>query len=478
MKCNTTVSVRTGLCCIALHAWLGAMSLSAQTPAPSPYILDEVRHLIGIQNRMRTSLEQLPNHTCRLEIRRAHLGVKARAKIAKKMAKEIEKLGDGEHVYVDIPLDAADVVALEVAIIDGEVLYAFPDSSRFEDRPLTEMIGHGTVSTGSFVGHARNIFVNGAAVTKYIGEELLDGKQMRRYDYEVELFRSRYSVTNKGQTATVPYHGSFWATVESDELRRLTFRADDIPYYVGIDEFSTQVDYWTLQLNSEPFIAPRRARLTMLLSTGVESVNETEYTDCRSFVGSSTLSFDDSTSQFYVEKVEEIEDVDLPVGLRLPVRLTSMIDSETARVGTPVTAELAADVEYGPNAVVQKGAVLNGRLRRFELYEGGEDHHVVGIEFFELSFDAGRKHGEISLSLEQVAGRMGVRQGASAPTTNSLVTTGLGNSTVTRTTVETYIGHNMPGVGIFYVRGRKFRLKPGLRMTWRTVAASSPAEER
>ena len=34
------------------------------------------------------SLEELPNYTCRIEIRRAHLGVKAREKIAK----QIEKL--------------------------------------------------------------------------------------------------------------------------------------------------------------------------------------------------------------------------------------------------------------------------------------------------------------------------------------------------------------------------------------------------
>ncbi len=469
----------------ALCGWLWAAPVLAQTPPPSPLLEDQLRHLIGIENRIRGSLEQQPNYTCQMEIRRAHLGAKAREKLAKKIEKLREHDGGaalrsyregGSEVEVanlDIPMDAADAVALEVAIVDGKELYAFPDSTRFEDRPLAKMIGHGTVSTGSFAGHARSIFVNNAGRIEYAGEEFVGGERVRRYDYEVELFRSGYSVSNEGQTAVVPYFGSFWAAADSDELRRLTVRADDIPDYVGVDEFTTQIDYQTLQLNSEDFIVPLRARLTMLLTTGVESVNETEYKDCRSFVGSSTLSFDDSTSQFYVEKVEEIEDVDLPDGLRLPVRLITPIDSDTTQVGSPVRAELTTNVRYGTDTVLPKGAVLNGRIRRFEFYKGTSEHYVVGIEFLELSFDSGRKRADVSLTLERIATTMGVEQSASAPVTRSQTSIRIGSlPTETRTTVETYVGRGIPGVGMFYVRGHGFVLKPGFRMTWKTVIAS------
>jgi hypothetical protein len=461
----------------------------AQTPPASPYLKEEVRHLIGIQNRMRMSLEELPNYTCRMEIRRAHLGVKARDEIAKQIEKlRAQELArtltapQGETVElsnIDVPLDAADSVALEVAIIGRKELYAFPDSSRFEDRSLASMIGHGTVATGSFAGHARNIFANGAALTKYVGEELLDGEPVRRYDYVVELFRSGYSVSNQGQSATVPYFGSFWAAADNDELRRLTVRADEIPVHVGVDEFATQIDYQTLQLNSQPFIVPQRSRLTMLLSTGAESVNETEYPDCRSFSGSSTLSFDESTSQFYVEKAEAILEVDIPAGLRLPVRLTSVIDSETARVGTLVEAELTSDVRISEDSVAPQGATLSGRIRQFEFYKGGDAHYVVGVEFQELVFDGGRKRADVSLALEQIANRMGVQLVPQGPVTNTKVSKGIGNlPTVTRTTIETYKGRRLPGVGIFYVQGRQFQLKPGLQMVWRSVEAATSAEER
>jgi len=454
--------------------------LLAQTPPPSPYLEEEVRHLIGIQNRMRVSLEQLPNYTCRMEIRRAHLGVKARQKIAKQIEKQEGRIlrapedAQFELANVDIPLDAADTVALEAAIIARKELYAFPDSARFEERPLASMIGHGTVATGSFAGHARNIFVNNVARTKYVGEELIDGQRVLRYDYEVDLFRSGYAVTNQSQTATVPYHGSFWAAADTDELRRLTVRAEDIPLYIGIDEFSTQVDYQTLKLDDQPFIVPRRSRLSMMLSTGVESISETEYADCRSFVGSSTLSFDASAPEtFYVERVEQVQQLYLRAGLRLPVRLTTTVDSETARVGTLVEAELTRDVRFDADLVIPQGAMLSGRLRQFEFYQGDDAHYVLGIEFHELTFDSGKKRADVSLALVQIANRMGVQQDAPSSITRTQVARGIGNlPTVTRTTVETYQSRELPGVGIFYVLGQKFELKPGLQMTWRTVAAS------
>lgn len=478
-------------CLLLLGAALHAVLLLAQTPPPSPYLEEEVRHLIGIQNRMRVSLEQLPNYACRMEIRRAHLGVKAREKIAKKLEK-IRKNDGGAALWserqggsevevsdVDIPLDVADVVALEVAIIGRKELYAFPDSTRFEDRSLASMIGHGTVATGSFAGHARNIFVNGAARTNYVGEEVIDGQPVRRYDYKVDLFRSRYSISNKGQAAEVSYFGSFWAAADTDELRRLTLRATDIPLYVGIDEVTTQIDYQTLQLDDQPFIVPRRSRLSMMLSTGVESISETEYADCRSFVGSSTLSFDASTPEtLYVERVEQVQQLDLPVGLGLPIRLTSVIDSDTARVGTPVEAELARDIRLDEDTVIPEGARLNGRLRQLEAYPDDPAHYVLGIEFYELTFDSGKKRADLSVALERVAETTRVQQHSPTPVISTNVSKGVNGNmgTITRTTVETYEGRQLPGVSILYVRGRTFELKPGLRMTWRTVAA--PSEDR
>lgn len=462
----------------AFYACLLLAPVVAQTPPPSPLLEEDVRHLIGIQNRMRVSLEQLPNHTCRMEVRRAHIDAKAREKIAKRMEKRQARSESGrwdgqvELANIEIPLDSADVVALEVAIVGRRELYAFPDSVRFEDRSLFSMIGHGTISTGSFAGYARSVFVNGVARTKYYGEEVLDGEPVRRYDYEVDLFRSGFSVSNEGQTAVVPYRGSFWAATDTDELRRLTVHVDDVPPHLGIDELTTRIDYQTLQLDSQPFIVPQHSRLNMMLSTGVESINETDYADCRSFVGSSTVSFDPSAADtVYLARTDVVQQIELPAGLRVPVRLTTSIDSETARVGTLVEAELTRDIQIGPDLTASEGSLVSGRLRQFEFYPADAGHYLLGVEFHELLFDAGEKRAELSLDLERVAETVQVKQESPMPVTGRQVTrAGRNMPTFTRTTIETYEAPVLPGVGVFYVRGREFTLEPGLEMNWRTVA--------
>jgi hypothetical protein len=217
----------------------------------------------------------------------------------------------------------------------------------------------------------------------------------------------------------------------------------------------------------------------MLLSTGVESISETEYADCRSFVGSSTLSFDESTPEtFYVERVEEVQQIVLPPGLRLPIRLTTAIDSETARVGTLVEAELTRDVEIGPGLTAPQGALLSGRLLQFEFYEADAGYYVVGIQFRELTFDAGKKRADLSLALESVAGTTRVQQYGPTPVISTNLSSGVNGNmgTIARRTVETYEGRELPGVGVFYIRGGKFRLKPGLDMIWGTTQLPPPIE--
>ncbi len=98
---------------------------------------------------------------------------------------------------------------------------------------------------------------------------------------------------------------------------------------------------------------------------------------------------------------------------------------------------------------------------------------MVGIQFRELTFDAGKKRADLSLALESVAETTRVQQYAPTPVVSTTVSKGVNGNmgTITRRTVETYEGREMRGVGVFYVRGRRFELKPGIQMTWRTVAA-------
>ncbi len=61
-----TCTRRAGTIVAALCGWLLVASLSAQPSFPTADIPAEVLTLVRIQHRVRESLEQLPNHTCRL----------------------------------------------------------------------------------------------------------------------------------------------------------------------------------------------------------------------------------------------------------------------------------------------------------------------------------------------------------------------------------------------------------------------------
>lgn len=510
-KASHSTVATTALCLCLTGSPLGAQKPPLTAPG-----------FARLQSHVSASVEQLPNHTCRMDIRRAHVASNVRAKIRSQIelqarerrerilaetaarqedrekgrlapqtleeeyrAIEADEADKTAIIAADIPLDIADALALEVAVVDGKELYSFPNSPRFESIPLAALIGHGTVATGVFAGHAKRVVADHIGEIKYIGERDLDGLRVHRYDYVVALDYSRYSVTNKGQTTRVPYHGSFWATVDGDQLLRLTIRVDDIPRDVGVEGFATQIEYQTLQVGGRDLLLPQRSHFSMLLSTGVESVVQTRFEDCRSFVGSSVLSFNDDTARFYVEKTEVIENLKVPAGVLLPIRLETAIDSSAARVGSRVEAVLLQDVLVGEQ-VLPAGAILSGRLRRLEYYGGADSYFAVGIEFQELLFGSNR--AVISLALERVANNfMGAQRqqppswiGSSPFRTvpKGHVYTSMRNNspTIIENTTSDFVGHELFGVGVVYVQTKntnQLRLTPGLQMAWRTVSAAS-----
>src|SRR3974390_1739503 len=88
--------------------------------------------------RMSDNLIRLPNFTCLQTIdrsRRASAGLR------------------GETV---------DRVRVEVALVDGKELFAWPGEGKFEDRELSDMVMGGATSTGNFGLLSKAVFTTGA----------------------------------------------------------------------------------------------------------------------------------------------------------------------------------------------------------------------------------------------------------------------------------------------------------------------------
>src|SRR5579859_1490101 len=161
-----------------------------------------------------------------------------------------------------------------------------------------------------------------------------------------------------------------------------------------------------------------------------------------------------------------VDEISLPPGLQLPVRLARAIDSERATVGDAISAIVESRVQQKGAIVIPKDAVLRGRIRRFDRGSMPTDHFIVGLEFTDLEFPG--HHARFLGDMESVDPLPDLQWLLSTSRTKTRDFGVLGDMTTSET--EVYRTIPIPGVGIFYMQAAKFRLPEGMRMTWRTVS--------
>src|SRR5271165_376307 len=124
----------------SLAAMLAMLCLRAQPPL-SP----DLEALSRIRTRMIFNLQHQPNYTCVETIERASRSKStARFKII-------------------------DTLRLEVGLVDGKEMFAWPGSKKFEDSDLTKIVTSGAIGNGNFATHARALFETRAATFHYLG---------------------------------------------------------------------------------------------------------------------------------------------------------------------------------------------------------------------------------------------------------------------------------------------------------------------
>ena len=444
---------------------LVALTLAGPLPAQIdvPY---EAFALAQIKGRMQLSLMRIPNYACSQTIRRARLTKKAVERLEKQLERDRKQ---GGNARITFPLESTDVIQVELAYVDGKELYSWPGAEGFEDRSLAEMVGFGNLSTGNFASTAHNLFDSSAPRFEFVGRETVDGRELLRYDFRVGLFQSRFTLADAtGRSADVPYAGSIWAEPETFDLVRVETRAEEIPPQLEIVAATTRIDYRRMAVGDGSFLLPERAEETTVFRSGSESRNRTIFENCRRFGVTSEISFGETEDPQAV--VEGLDEFDLPAGLDLAVRLTSPIDSEQAKIGDFVLGVIEADVTRDGTPLAPKGAEVRGRIRRLERYQEPEPYFTLGIEISELRFD--ERRAVLAARMLEVSPMPGMELGRPSTAqrnTDDALSFGAVPGRLQRYQVETYEDLNLPGVGVFSIRGRGFRLAPGLRMRWETT---------
>lgn len=317
----------------------------------------EVLLLSQIKVKMAETLRTQPNYTCVQQIERS------RRRVPK-------------HRY-----ELLDHLRLEVALVDGKELFAWPGSKKFEDTELHEMVTGGAIGNGNFALHARAVFLSSAPLFTFRGEETTAGRKAYRFDYKVSLPMSGYHIRVNGSEAVVAYHGSFWADLDTLDVMRLEVVAEDIPPALGLEAAHDVMDYARAKIGGSDFLLPSASELSMTDLAGNESRNHTQFVSCRQYTGESVLSFGEPEAENTVQgSVEPATGGDLPGELYAEIQLESEIDSATSMVGDPVTAVLQRPVRSKGRMLLPQGATLSGRIIRLQKIG---DECVLDVHFTE-----------------------------------------------------------------------------------------------
>lgn len=426
---------------------------------------EHVIALSRIKGRMQQSLDHIPNYTCRQTIERARL-----TKNAVRRMERQSRRGKGSRSEVNLPLESSDRLQVDLALVDGEELYSWPDAESFEEQSLGEMVGFGNLSAGTFAATAHNLFATHAALFTFAGRDDIGGRTLLRFNFRVGLMQSGFVLSDAaGREAEVPYGGSIWADPDSFDLVRIETQAREIPAYLDIVSAVSRIEYQSVDLNGESFLIPRMAHETTGLRSGAENHNRTEFSDCRRFGASSGISFGNENAVEFDQPVRW-EEIELPVGVPLAVRLTSKVDSGTSKIGDRVEGVLESDARDGGEVVAPKDAVVLGRIRRLERYRSSAPYYTLGIELSQVRFDGKRARftGRMTRMLPVPGVSFGGGPGGSDRSTVDGLTSG---RRIVRSETETYTDIDLAGVSVMSIQGGEFHIGPGWRMTWETLVA-------
>jgi hypothetical protein len=391
---------------------LAALCLRAQTALPP-----DLDALSKIRTRMLFNLSHQPNYTCVETIERS-----SRAKSTARFK-------------------IVDMLRLEVALVDGREMFAWPGSKKFDDFDVTKMVTTGAIGNGNFATHARALFETRSATFHYVGVVDFEKKKAIRFDYEVPQMLSGYRIRVANSSAIVGYHGSFYASPETFDMERMNVIADDIPAELMLASAEDKIEYAIARIGEGDFLLPSESDLTMQNSNGSENHNHVKFTACRQFSGESVITFGDAPESKPDAAPIPIREFDLPQDLDIGLVLTRTIDLRKAAIGDPVPARVDHDVKRNGEVVIPKGALAAGRITRIEKYDR---YTIVGVEFPEI---------EAPGMLARMKGRLDHTAGV-LPVTHSYSIRGRSPP--------------HPGEGVFPVNDNQLALPKGCIMFWRT----------
>lgn len=386
--------------------------------AATGYAETQAELFARFQEKIREDLAQVVNYTCTETIRRT------------------------EHPPGTREFRELDTVRLEISHVNGRELFAWPGARQFSDAEIKTFMEGGTTATGAFEAAAHEIFASGAATFHYEGETHRGGRDAVEYEFELPAEHG-YKVNAAGVSGRVGMRGSFWFDPHSLDLIEIEQHGRAIPRGLALSDITVVISYARIPVSGTNALLPQRSAVELSSTNGSAGRNDTEFTKCHAYQTESTIRFDATPESIAEAAKLPAREARLPAGVLVPVVLETAVDFKTSAVGDPVTGKVKSDVKRNGEVVLPAGAVVSGRVRQLERRSFGQPYVVAGIELLTVEW-----------------------AGKSADFYGELV-----DSDARR---DVTAGYAMRGRATFILRGKQWRIAPGLGILWRVL--DRPAE--
>jgi hypothetical protein len=337
------------------------------------------------RERLLEELKSLPRYTCVQAIYRQYFRA-----YRQRESSCVTLIAEHADRTRELPLEGWDRLRLDVAIIEGKTVYAWPDASRFEPGEFEKLAGRGPLGSGDFGSFIGEIFSRG--IVSFTREEVADGRRLLAYTYRMPPDRSKYGVESGREWIIVAYSGDFRLDPERHDIVSLTVSTAEMPDGNSACQATSEIDFTRTSIHGQELLIPRETRLRTILRSGAEALSRTTYAGCRQYGGKTRILTEEPDSQQPPGAPDRsktpVPDL-LPPGLRFDIRITTPIDSDTSAAGDPVEAVLRSPLR-GANKkmLAPAGARLRGRLHRVEMNGSRrDDFFLISVQFESIEID-------------------------------------------------------------------------------------------
>jgi hypothetical protein len=377
-----------------------------------PLALCEDVDSAALLNRARATIvaniEKLTKYTCLQTVHRSRF----------QTVRAVHASGCGQMVYSSanvqpgLMLAWTDRLKLDVTVSEGAEIFSWAGAHHFQSEDVDKIVGSGMTGTGDFGPFLISIFGGGAAKYDYLGLALqAQGPALAMYRYHVPLATSHYRMKvgpRPKDLVSMAYEGKFWIDPQNAELRRLTIEVPKPPRGSETCRVETTINYQRARIGSSDFLLPQLTVLDMWIPDGERHENRIEYASCRAFQSESVFHAD--TDTIAGVSLAAQTPITIPLGVTIKIALRSTISSASSFAGDAIEGQLL----YPIGTVVPKGAIVRGRIVRFEHEYQPSNYVALGLEFHSIEVNG----TEVPLALISVThgkqllgGSLDTRQG-------------------------------------------------------------------